>query len=43
MSKPSSTEQIDTDATATPSNTQGPPAQPPQKGKAKIYWSNHSI
>ena len=32
----SSTEQIDTNKTATPSNTQEPPAQPPQKGKAKI-------
>ena len=32
----SSTEQIDTNENATPSNTQEPPAQPPQKGKAKI-------
>ncbi|MGG2099153.1 efflux RND transporter periplasmic adaptor subunit [Acinetobacter haemolyticus] len=32
----SSTEQIDTNENATPSNTQELPAQPPQKGKAKI-------
>ncbi|WP_109440951.1 HlyD family secretion protein [Acinetobacter haemolyticus] len=32
----STTEQIDTNENATPSNTQEPPTKPPQKGKVKI-------